>query len=324
MRYSLAPVALAALAAATPVPQGVTESISPDGETPEGCLTSYDGEFNIQIVNVTDALEKRSIHKRQSQILGLTLADGILTDTEDRTGYIAANSQFQFDAPPQTGAEFTAGWSVCDDRLTLGSDDVFYSCLSGDFYNLYKENQLNADQCVEVYIDVVGMGAGSAASVMPDGQPTGSAVSQIPDGQVTGAPISQIPDGQIQATSAVAPVSQIPDGQIQATSAVAPVSQIPDGQIQATPVSQIPDGQIQAPTVVSQIPDGQIQAPTVTPVSQIPDGQIQAPSGTGYMPSANGTMVYPSAPIQQTGAAVPMEISSGLGLMAAIFGVVML
>jgi len=42
------------------------------------------------------------------------------------------------------------------------------------------------------------------------------------------------------------------------------------------------------------------------------------------MPSANGTMVYPSAPIQQTGAASPMQISSGLGLFAAIFGVAML
>lgn len=63
MRYALAPVALAALAAATPVPQGVTESIAPKAATPSGCQTSYNGEFNIQIVNVTDSSSKRSIQK---------------------------------------------------------------------------------------------------------------------------------------------------------------------------------------------------------------------------------------------------------------------
>lgn len=76
-------------------------------------------------------------------------------------------------------------------RLTLGDDDVFYSCLSGNFYNLYDENVLSAQQCTKVYIDVVGAGSGSAsgaASVQPDGQPTGSAV----------APVSQIPDGQVR------------------------------------------------------------------------------------------------------------------------------
>ena len=63
MRYALAPLALAALVAATPVPQGVTESIAPDAATPSDCQTSYDGEFNIQIVNVSDASAKRSLHK---------------------------------------------------------------------------------------------------------------------------------------------------------------------------------------------------------------------------------------------------------------------
>lgn len=61
MRYAYAPLALAALVAASPVPQGVTEEIAPDAPAPSGCETSYDGEFNIQIVNQTDA--KRSLHK---------------------------------------------------------------------------------------------------------------------------------------------------------------------------------------------------------------------------------------------------------------------
>jgi len=324
MRYSVAPVAFAAFVAANPVPQGVTQEISPDAATPSGCQTSYDGTFVIQIVNQSDVSinSRRAIHKRQSDILALTLQDGVLTDSEDRTGYIAANSQFQFDAPPQTGAIYTAGWSVCggsalNGRLTLGADDQFYSCLSGDFYNLYDENVLDTDQCTPVYIDVVdSSSAGGAASVMPDGQPTGSAVSVMPDGQPTGSavePITQISDGQVQASSAVAPVTQISDGQVQATSAVVPVTQISDGQIQATsavaPVTQISDGQIQATSAV-------------VPVTQISDGQIQAPSGTGYMPTANGTMAYPSPSVAvQTGAASVMQVSSGLGLFAAIFGV---
>jgi len=309
MRYSLAPLALAALAAASPVPQGVTENLSPEGSAPEGCESSYDGSFNIQIVNVSDISTKRSIHKRQAITLAMTLENGVLTDSEDRTGYIAANSQFQFDAPPQTGAIYTSGFSACSNgSLALGPDAVFYSCLSGDFYNLYDENVLDTDQCVPVVIQILPSGgsSGGQASVMPDGQPTGSAVEQISDGQVTGsavAPATQIPDGQIQATPAVAPVSQIPDGQIQATPAApaAPVSQIPDGQIQATPAP--------AP------------APSGSPVSQISDGQIQAPT-------ANGTMAYPSPSVsveaQTDNAAAPVQLSSGLGLMAAIFGLAMI
>ena len=140
----------------------------------------------------------------------MTLEDGKLTDSEGRTGYIAANNQFQFDAPPQTGAKYTSGWSVCGNgHLTLGSDDTFYSCLSGNFYNLYDEN--DAAQCNQVYIMAIGGGSG-AAGAQPDGQPTGSAVAQLSDGQPTGSavanPVSQQPDGQITGTP-VAPVSQI-------------------------------------------------------------------------------------------------------------------
>lgn len=121
----------------------------------------------------------------------MTLADGILMDSQGRTGYIAANSQFQFDAPPQTGAIYTAGWSVCaDGHLTLGDDDVFYSCLSGNFYNLYDENVLDAEQCNPVYIMAIGS-SGGAAGAQPDGQPTGSAV----------APVSVQPDGHVSQSS---------------------------------------------------------------------------------------------------------------------------
>jgi hypothetical protein len=281
--------------------------------------------------------------------LEITLKDGVLLDSQQRTGYIAANHQFQFDGPAQTGAIYTAGWSACSNgSLALGGEATFHQCLSGDFYNLYDES--TGPQCNEVTIQIVGAGTGSsssaAASQLPDGQPqeTPAPVSQIPDGQIqastSGAPVSQIPDGQIQASTAAAtgaPVSQIPDGQIQASTAAA-VSQIPDGQIQAStaaatgaPVSQIPDGQIQASTApassaaaVSQIPDGQIQAaPTQSAVAQIPDGQIQAPYSNGTAaaapaPSGTGAVDSP-APFEGS---ANKAYTIGAAAVVAFFGFV--
>ena len=97
--------------------------------------------------------------------------DGVLVDGKNRTGYIAENLQFQFDGPPQSGAIYTAGWSVCpvdadadagdggqgqgqgQMTLALGGSTTFYQCLSGSFYNLYTENW--AAQCSPVQLRVV-------------------------------------------------------------------------------------------------------------------------------------------------------------------------
>jgi len=311
MRYAIAS-ALAITASVSAAPQAaVTSSVTPSESAPAGCMSNYDGTFQIQVVNVTTS----SKVKRQSSDgqLMITLNDGTLKDNQDRTGYIAANSQFQFDGPPQAGALFTAGWSVCSNgSLAIGGSSIFYQCLSGDFYNLYKEAQ--AAQCSPIYINVIGSsGAGAGA------------VQTIGDGQVTGSAVAtQISDGQIQATSA-AQISQISDGQIQATTAASPIA----------PVTQISDGQLQAPTSsvaapVSQISDGQLQAPTssvvAAPVSQIGDGQVQAgnmtsmPTGTGVYSAPTGT----GSPISQyTGAANAVAVSGAgflalFGLMAAL------
>jgi hypothetical protein len=311
MRYTAATVAFAAVAVASPVAQGVTEEIKPDTSAPSGCSPSYDGDFQIQVTNVTSSNTARSINKRQqddAMKLEITLKDGVLTDSQDRIGYIAANHQFQFDGPAQTGAIYTAGWSACSNgSLALGGEATFHQCLSGDFYNLYDES--TGPQCNEVTIQIVGAGTGSSSS---------AAASQLPDGQPqeTPAPVSQIPDGQIQASTSGAPVSQIPDGQIQASTAAAT----------GAPVSQIPDGQIQASTAaaVSQIPDGQIQAaPTVSPVSQIPDGQIQAPYSNGTAaaapaPSGTGAVDQP-APFEGS---ANKAYTIGAAAVVAFFGFV--
>lgn len=86
--------------------------------------------------------------------LAITLADGVLTDAKGRTGYIASNYQFQFDAPPQAGAIYTSGFTFCGNgTLALGGSNVFYECQSGDFYNLYDRSW--APQCSPVTINLL-------------------------------------------------------------------------------------------------------------------------------------------------------------------------
>ncbi|KAL8730710.1 MAG: hypothetical protein Q9166_003902 [cf. Caloplaca sp. 2 TL-2023] len=86
--------------------------------------------------------------------LAITLADGVLKDAQGRTGYIASNYQFQFDAPPQAGAIYTSGFSACSNgTLALGGSNVFYQCLSGNFYNLYDRQW--APQCSPITINLL-------------------------------------------------------------------------------------------------------------------------------------------------------------------------
>lgn len=197
MKHSTALLAFASIAFASPFPQGVTDEIEPPTSAPDGCSPDASGTFNIQVVNVSSTPSKVKVRdftslvgniltaqRQQDGILSLTLAGGILKDQADRTGYVAANDQFQFDDPPQTGAIYTAGFSVCENNtLALGDKAIWWQCLSGGFYNLYYDKQ--GDQCNEVYIEVIngGNSASGAASQASDGQPAETgAVSQISDG----------------------------------------------------------------------------------------------------------------------------------------------
>lgn len=288
---SFVALALAASALAKPMPL-------PQASSPEGCSDSYDGTFQISVVNVTKS-SKRAVEKRQlSGTLTLSLDGGVLKDQAGRTGYIAANDQFQFDAPVQEGAQETSGFSLCGNKsLALGGSAIWYQCYTGGFYNLYDESQ--GKQCNQIYIVAVTGGSGGVTQIS-DGQPAAS----------TQVPVSQITDGQPQAPTGV--VSQISDGQPQVPTGV-PVTQISDGQPQAptgVPVTQISDGQPQAPTgpVISQISDGQPQAPTAPVVSQISDGQPQAPTapvvsqisdGQPQVPTAAPTTAAPAPPVTQ-------------------------
>ena len=93
---------------------------------------------------------------KSSGTLEITLNGGVLLDAKGRTGYIASNYQFQFDKPPQAGAIYTSGFSVCGNgSLALGGSNVFYQCRSGDFYNLYNTNW--APQCSPVTIESLNL-----------------------------------------------------------------------------------------------------------------------------------------------------------------------
>lgn len=298
MKYSVALAALAAVAAASPAHEAVSSAVSPSGAAPSGCSYSYPGTFSVSTVNATT-----SRTKRQAATLQLTLNNGTLKDAQGRTGYIASNRQFQFDGPPQAGAIYTAGFSVCQNgTLALGGSAVWYSCLSGEFSNLYDQSV--GGQCSRVYIQAVGgpSSASAGAGQASDGQPTAST-------RAASSGVSQIADGQPQANTAAATstrrVSQISDGQIQAsntaaqaTSSAPRVTQISDGQIQAT--NSAPRATTASSARVSQISDGQIQAAT----------------------SARNATAVTTRPAQFTGAAAPIRANELFAVAAGLVGAV--
>ncbi|KAF2177191.1 hypothetical protein K469DRAFT_604189 [Zopfia rhizophila CBS 207.26] len=352
MKSTFAVLGLVASALAKPMPQGVTSAIAPDASAPASCSGSRSEPFRITVVNVTSSAKRDVERRQQAGILTLTLAGGKLKDQAGRTGYIASNYQFQFDEPPQTGAIYTSGWSLCgNNSLALGGSAIFYQCWSGSFYNLYDRHW--AGQCSPIYLVAMGGGGGTPhATQVSDGRPQNPTpiseasdgqiirpteappVTQISDSQPQGPPVTQISDGQPQGPSGPAPpVTQISDGQPQAPShtPAPPITQISDGQPQvpsAPPVTQISDGQPQAPSgpPVTQISDGQPQGP---PVTQISDSQPQAPSAPpappvtqisdgqpqAPAPTGNATFTTSEPPAQFTGAAVTPIY--GLGAVAA-------
>ncbi len=125
------------------------------------------------------------------------LNNGVLTDSQGRTGSIVANRQFQFDGPAQAGALYTSGFAVCSPskHLALGDSTVFYQCSSGNFFNIYDE--AIAKQCQPVYIEVIPcdasvMGMNDMASgQIADGQ-TQNGAGQIADGQTQVPSINQV------------------------------------------------------------------------------------------------------------------------------------
>jgi hypothetical protein len=180
-------LAFTAAVNASPFPQAVTSAIAPSAPAPSGCSASFTGTFGMAIQplsssaapTATSTPSKRLLERRASSTsnldisapqpvaraagdsipvacatnntLEMTLSDTVMKDGKQRIGYIAANRQFQFDGPPQAGAIWTAGWSVCDDgAIALGGSKTFYQCLSGTFYNLYDQSIGGQCEAVEM------------------------------------------------------------------------------------------------------------------------------------------------------------------------------
>ncbi|KAL2174618.1 uncharacterized protein P884DRAFT_272326 [Thermothelomyces heterothallicus CBS 202.75] len=241
--------------------------------------------------------------------LVLRLSDGVLTDAQERTGYIASNYQFQFDGPPQAGAIYTAGFTACaNGSLALGDSAVFWQCASGTFYNLY--DRWWAEQCSPVDIVVLPCG-GDAGAGSQEGQNT------VGGQVVTTTVVVPLSDGQPQVitTTTIIPICQIDDGQIQGhTTPCASAPTTAPGSPSRPPVSQISDGQIQVtpgPPVVSQISDGQIQVSARPPsestafVTATATGSASASApGSGTEPAPTSSQSAPTgAPPAATGAA---------------------
>lgn len=185
----------------------------------------------------------------------VTLSDGVLTDADGRIGEIAADRQFQFDAPPgQPGAIYTDGWSVCaGGALALQGSTAFFQCLSGSFYNLY--DQRVGGQCQQVQLSAVPVGAAAA--------------------------LSQGPDGQVQATSAMSAAALTAVSQATLATLATPAT--------LQPVVQISDGQIQATGPAPSAP-----APSAPPASAAtPPGPSPTPGST--FASTNGTSTRPAS-----------------------------
>ncbi|KAF2004279.1 hypothetical protein P154DRAFT_587934 [Amniculicola lignicola CBS 123094] len=166
---AFAPVLLALSLAAAVFAQEVPEGLAPDGGSPEGCVDTIDGNFTIGVLQITSK-GRREINTLQAagSAVQCTLNDGVLKDPYGRVGSIVANYQFQFDGPPQAGAIYTGGFSVCtNNSLALGPSTIFWRCTSGEFMNLYDRNV--AAQCVEanIVIDLVDKPTPSSSSIAP-------------------------------------------------------------------------------------------------------------------------------------------------------------
>ena len=210
----------------------------------------------------------------------INLLNGQLHDASGRTGYIAANYQFQFDNPPQTGAIYTGGFSSCSNgSLALGGSAVFYECLSGSFYNLYDRQW--APQCEPILIDILPCGSsGDPVGQQSDGQPTGTGI----------ATITQISDGQPQApTATVEPITQLSDGQPQAPTAT------------VKPITQLSDGQPQAP------------APTSTVNSSFPSSQTATSTAVGSFATTGSSAPATGATSPASATTSPAQATSGAG-----------
>jgi hypothetical protein len=249
--------------------QEVAFNLFARAKSPAGCVSSYDGPFQASIVGLnkvdSESLKKRTACGSGSQLL-VTLSNGVLTDAQGRTGYIASNYQFQFDAPPQHGTLVDSGFSVCrNGTLALGDSTLFYQCTSGAFYNLYDRSW--ADQCSPVNLQVMPCSEIESVADVPAGKIVDTQMMQT-------TLVTVLKDGQPQVVPTVVPI---------------PICQIGDGQVQGrtTPCAELP---VPGPTSYEPEPTPSSPAPTA------PSTSVAVTTAT--IPATTASTLASSSPTQ--------------------------
>ncbi|OAL46598.1 hypothetical protein IQ07DRAFT_590708 [Pyrenochaeta sp. DS3sAY3a] len=177
-----APLFLAATVAA----QAVEEGIAPDTPPPAGCETNVDGNFTIGTLKIEHKSKRETAQEAADGALFCTLKNGILKDQYGRIGSVVANRQFQFDGPPQAGAIYTGGFSVCaNNSLAIGGTTRWWQCSSGPFYNLYDE--WIGGQCEEIRIQVglLSEPSSSTSTSSPSSAPLVSGSTSVLSGPIS-------------------------------------------------------------------------------------------------------------------------------------------
>lgn len=143
--------------AVSQINDGQLQQTTASDETGSTTVLSPSSTTVSNTVCPTESITLGATSCKNSGTLTIQLKDGVLTDGKGRIGAIVSNRQFQFDGPPpQAGSIYAAGWSITSEgNLALGDNDIFYQCLSGNFYNLY--DQSIGEQCHPIHLELVNL-----------------------------------------------------------------------------------------------------------------------------------------------------------------------
>ncbi|KAI1821469.1 hypothetical protein F4861DRAFT_461290 [Xylaria intraflava] len=305
------------LGVALAVPRAATDKLAPVDVAPAGCLENPTGKFEITVTTETEkgkSTPEKEVECDAAGGLVVTLRDGQIVDAEGRIGYIASNYQFQFDAPAQSGALFTGGFSVCEgNTLALGSSRTFFQCRSGDFYNLYDRTW--AAQCEPAFIIAVPCTSEGTASQTSAGEVIGTTVvpttivTALSDGQPQVVPTAvTIP---VYSASIPDTVSELTDGEVQVTSIdTAELSMTMTAVFTTQLTSKIVPGFMTTsntppwtpaatPEGTAEVMSGSSNSTASSPISSAPEetpSPTDEPASPSALPSASEPLASASAP----------------------------
>ncbi|OAL05491.1 hypothetical protein IQ06DRAFT_210557 [Phaeosphaeriaceae sp. SRC1lsM3a] len=217
--------------AATSLAQAVPVGISPSSPPPSGCESNAISNFTIGTLKFGHKSKRESAVEAADSALVCNLSDGVLKDRDGRIGSVVANHQFQFDGPPQAGAIYTGGFSVCSNgSLAIGGTTRWWQCSSGGFFNLYDE-WIGA-QCEEIRIQVTFPKTGSSTTSVPaslTSVPVASVVSSLATVSGSVSTVSKSAIGPSASYSSGANLTTITSSRASGSSSVTPTRSAASG-----------------------------------------------------------------------------------------------